>query len=191
MSNPRAAGRSEGAEPDDRARGRGYKAEQGEGGPNESSLLKQNEKLFPEQGGGQLARRIADERPNALTGKSGRQGDQVALANEPQRGHGQQRGDRRPNNKRGHTKRPRLGSPSHDGVARGDMPRHEDRHPRHHPVRKTDGGGKMRELLQRFGNGAGLLDLPPAAGALTDVRAEGGQAKAPLAVDEEINLVGK
>ena len=49
----------------------------------------------------------------------------------------------------------------------------------------------MRELLQRFGNGAGLLDLAATGRALADVRAQGSQAKAPLAVDEEINLVGK
>jgi hypothetical protein len=49
----------------------------------------------------------------------------------------------------------------------------------------------MRQLLERVRDPARLLDLGPAGRALANVRAEGGQAKAALAVDEEIDLVGE
>jgi hypothetical protein len=47
------------------------------------------------------------------------------------------------------------------------------------------------QLLESVGNLASLLELVPARRTFPDVRAEGGKPKAPLAVDEEIDLVRK
>jgi hypothetical protein len=47
------------------------------------------------------------------------------------------------------------------------------------------------KLLEAIGDLPGLIELRSTGRAVTDVRAEGGQAEAPLAVDEEIDLVGK
>jgi hypothetical protein len=47
------------------------------------------------------------------------------------------------------------------------------------------------KLLEAVGDLPCLIELRSAARAFADVRAEGGQPKAPLAVDEEIDLVRK
>jgi hypothetical protein len=47
------------------------------------------------------------------------------------------------------------------------------------------------ELLEAIGDMPRLIELRPTERTVAHVRTEGGQAKAPLAVDEEIDLVGK
>jgi hypothetical protein len=47
------------------------------------------------------------------------------------------------------------------------------------------------KLLEARGDQPGLIELRSTGRAFLHVRTEGGQAKAPLAVDEEIDLVGK
>jgi hypothetical protein len=49
----------------------------------------------------------------------------------------------------------------------------------------------MRKLLQPSGDLLRFLELGPARRAFSDVRTKRSQTKAPLAVDEEIDLVGK
>jgi hypothetical protein len=49
----------------------------------------------------------------------------------------------------------------------------------------------MGKLLEGVGDLPRLIELPATCRAFADVRAEGGQTKAPLAVDEEIDLVRK
>jgi hypothetical protein len=49
----------------------------------------------------------------------------------------------------------------------------------------------MGKLLEPLGDLQRLVHLGSTGGALAHVRAQGGQTKPPLAVDEEIDLVGK
>jgi hypothetical protein len=49
----------------------------------------------------------------------------------------------------------------------------------------------MGKLLEPVGDLPRLVEFRPARRAVAHVCAEGGQTKAPLAVDEEIDLVGK
>jgi hypothetical protein len=47
------------------------------------------------------------------------------------------------------------------------------------------------KLLEAVGDLPCLIELRPTERTVPHVRTKGGQAKAPLAVDEEIDLVGK
>jgi hypothetical protein len=49
----------------------------------------------------------------------------------------------------------------------------------------------VRELLEAIGDLPCLIELRPTERTVTYVRTKGGQTKPPLAVDEEIDLVGK
>jgi len=68
------------------------------------------------------------------------------------------------------------------------MPGHEDRDLRHDGIGKAERGRELRELLDRIGDETGVLEPRQAIGTSPNVRLEGGNAKALLVIEEEVDL---
>ena len=191
MSAPRAAGCRECPEPDHRTGRRGDEAQSCQAGSDHTGLLKEHEELLTEERRRELLSRAANGGPRPFPRQAGEEREKVSLGHQPQRGDGEQRRDRGPDRQGGDSKRSRLRNPAADGVASGDVPGNEHRHLGHDSIGESNRRRKVRELLEAVGNLPRLIELRAAERTFPHVRSEGGQTKAPLAVDEEIDLVGK
>jgi hypothetical protein len=155
---------------------------------NRASLARKRNGLRSEEREHCISSTVHEHLADAAASNASSEDEEIGSTRDPKNGNGEDGGHGRGHSESRHTCRPRRWYPGLDAIPSRDMPGHEDRDLRHDGIGKAERGRELRELLDRIGDETGVLEPRKAIGTRPNVRLEGGNAKALLVIEEEVDL---